>query len=66
MTGEPLSQRLDDKPDVVEKRLEHYKKMTEPVIKYYKKIGILYDFSGNTTDAMWPEIKECVSQFIRT
>lgn len=66
VTGEPLSQRLDDKPDVVEKRLEHYKKMTEPVIKYYKKIGILYDFSGNTTDAMWPEIKECVSQFIRT
>lgn len=66
VTGEALSQRPDDMAEVVEKRLENYKQMTEPVIKYYQKIGILHEFSGKTTDSMWPEIKECLSQFTKT
>lgn len=36
MTGEPLVQRHDDKPETVEKRLEAYRKMTEPVLNFYK------------------------------
>ncbi|XP_033220227.1 GTP:AMP phosphotransferase AK3, mitochondrial isoform X1 [Belonocnema kinseyi] len=66
ITGEPLSQRLDDRPEVVKKRLDDYARMTDPVINYYRKNGILHDFSGNTTDAMWPHIKECVGQLIKT
>lgn len=65
-TGEPLSQRIDDRPEVVKKRLDDYARMTEPVINYYRKNGILHDFSGNTTDSMWPHIQECVGQFIKT
>lgn len=66
VTGEPLEQRPDDKPEVVQKRLEDYKKMTEPVINYYRESGILQDFSGNTSDSMWPKIKECIGKIIKT
>jgi len=36
VTGEPLEQRHDDKPETVQKRLEAYKKMTEPVLNFYR------------------------------
>lgn len=64
VTGEPLSQRIDDRPDVVAKRLQDYATKTAPVIEYYKKLGILKDFHGNTTDEMWPQIKLHVAEFI--
>lgn len=64
VTGEPLSQRIDDRPDVVAKRLQDYETKTAPVIEYYRKLGILKDFHGNTTDEMWPEIKSHVAKFI--
>lgn len=64
VTGEPLSQREDDRPEVVQKRLQDYATITAPVIKFYREIGILKDFEGNTTNAMWPGIKETVAQFI--
>ncbi len=37
--GSELYQREDDKPEVVKKRLEVYKKQSKPVIDYYKKKG---------------------------
>ncbi|KAI4497108.1 hypothetical protein M0802_007854 [Mischocyttarus mexicanus] len=64
VTGEPLIQRQDDKLEVVNKRLEDYSMKTEPVINFYRKLGILKDFKGNTTNEMWPHIKECVKQFL--
>ena len=36
VTGEPLEQRHDDKPETVQKRLEAYKQMTEPVLNFYR------------------------------
>ncbi len=41
--GGKLIQRDDDKPEAIERRLEVYKKQTEPLIEYYKKKGILVD-----------------------
>lgn len=64
MTGEPLTQREDDKPEVVLKRLQDYATKTELVIRFYREIGMLRDFRGNTTDEMWPTIKSCVAQYI--
>ncbi|KAI4496575.1 hypothetical protein M0804_000385 [Polistes exclamans] len=64
VTGEQLIQRQDDKLEVVHKRLEDYSMKTEPVINFYRKLGILKDFRGNTTNEMWPSIKECVKQFL--
>lgn len=34
--GGPLIQRDDDKPEVIKKRIEVYKKQSKPVIEYYK------------------------------
>lgn len=36
VTGDPLSQREDDREDTVKKRLEVYHKQTEPLVNYYK------------------------------
>lgn len=36
VTGEPLMQRSDDKPDTVHKRLESFHKQTAPVLDYYR------------------------------
>ncbi|KAM0728087.1 GTP:AMP phosphotransferase AK3, mitochondrial [Formica fusca] len=63
VTGEPLSQREDDKPEVVQRRLQDYATKTEPVVRFYREIGILKDFHGNTTDEMWPEIRKCIAQY---
>lgn len=36
VTGEPLVQRDDDKPETVRQRLETYNRQTKPVLEYYK------------------------------
>ncbi|KMQ89750.1 gtp:amp phosphotransferase mitochondrial [Lasius niger] len=63
ITGEPLSQREDDKPEVVQRRLQDYVTKTEPVVRFYREIGVLKDFHGNTTDEMWPKIRNCIAQY---
>ena len=45
--GKPLSQRDDDKPKTVEKRLATYRKETEPLVDYYDERGLLRRFDGN-------------------
>jgi adenylate kinase len=40
-----LSQRKDDNKEIVKKRLEEYKKKTEPLIDYYNEKGILDEIS---------------------
>lgn len=42
-----LIQRDDDKPDSIKKRLDVYKKQTEPLIEYYKEKGLLADIDAN-------------------
>lgn len=39
MTGEPLEQREDDKPETVRKRLEEYQRQTHPLIDFYEYVG---------------------------
>ncbi|KAI0231314.1 GTP:AMP phosphotransferase AK3, mitochondrial [Lamellibrachia satsuma] len=61
MTGEPLVQRHDDKPETVEKRLEAYRKMTEPVLNFYKQEGILTEFTGKYSNEIWPLVHKFLS-----
>lgn len=56
VTGEPLVQRPDDKPEAVRKRLEIYDGITRPVIQFYKEKGILKEFEGRTSDEIWPKV----------
>jgi adenylate kinase len=44
--GRPLSQRKDDEPEKVAKRLETYHELTEPLIGYYEDLGLLRRFDG--------------------
>lgn len=64
MTGEPLIQRDDDRPEVVKKRLMEYEKMTRPVVEFYRDHGILHEFTGETTNEIWPHVLECLSQYM--
>lgn len=44
--GSRLVQRDDDKPEVVEKRLEVYHAETEPLVDYYDELGLLRRIDG--------------------
>jgi len=41
-----LYQRLDDRPDVVKKRLAIFHNQTEPLISYYRRAGTLREVDG--------------------
>ncbi|XP_045141323.1 adenylate kinase 4, mitochondrial-like [Echinops telfairi] len=56
ITGEPLVQQEDDKPEAVAARLRQYKDMAKPVIDLYKSQGVLYQFSGKETNKIWPYV----------
>ncbi|XP_068599293.1 adenylate kinase 4, mitochondrial [Brachionichthys hirsutus] len=61
ITGEPLIQHDDDKPEALMARLRLYKDVAKPVIDLYKKLGILHSFSGTETDRIWPYINSLLS-----
>ncbi|NXM80641.1 KAD4 kinase, partial [Oenanthe oenanthe] len=64
LTGEPLVQREDDKPEAVAARLRKYKDAAKPVIELYKSRGILYSFSGTETNKIWPYVYTLLSSRI--
>ncbi|CAH0396160.1 unnamed protein product [Bemisia tabaci] len=61
VTGEKLTQRSDDTPESVRKRLEIYTDKTKPVSDYYRELGVLMDFEGNTSDEIWPHVHDALS-----
>ncbi|KAM6921895.1 adenylate kinase 4, mitochondrial [Xenentodon cancila] len=61
ITGEPLIQHDDDKPEALMARLRQYKEVAKPVIDLYKSQGILHSFSGTDTDRIWPYINSLLS-----
>ncbi|KAE8632962.1 hypothetical protein XENTR_v10001730 [Xenopus tropicalis] len=56
LTGEPLVQREDDKPETVTRRLKGYEALTRPVLEYYQNKGVLETFSGTETNKIWPHV----------
>ncbi|XP_062937516.1 GTP:AMP phosphotransferase AK3, mitochondrial isoform X2 [Cynocephalus volans] len=44
LTGEPLIQREDDRPETVVKRLQAYEAQTKPVLEYYQAYSISPSF----------------------
>lgn len=65
VTGEELVQREDDKPETVRKRLEIYDECIKPMADFYRKIGILVEFSGRTTNEIWPKIEDYLEKAIK-
>ncbi|CAF1402111.1 unnamed protein product [Rotaria socialis] len=63
-TGEPLTQREDDKPAVIRSRLETYDKNTNPITAFYKKMHVLQEFHGRESDKIWPEVKKYLDRVL--
>lgn len=45
--GSELYQREDDKPETVKRRIRVYEKQTQPLVDYYRQLGLLIEIDGN-------------------
>ena len=62
ITGEKLVQREDDKEEIVESRLKTYYELTEPLVEYYKKEGLLKEIDGTgSPENIYTEIKQTLN-----
>ncbi|MCA6070185.1 MAG: adenylate kinase [Endomicrobium sp.] len=62
LCGKELVQRNDDKEDIVRDRFSVYEKQTKPLIKYYKKSGLLIGVDGLSSES---EVFERISKHIK-
>ncbi|MCK5472793.1 MAG: nucleoside monophosphate kinase, partial [Planctomycetes bacterium] len=63
--GSELTQRPDDKPEVVLNRLETYHKLTEPVVDYYNSNNTVYNVNADRDiDEITSDIFEKFSQLV--
>jgi adenylate kinase len=61
LCGGTLVQRDDDKEEVVRKRLEVYRKQTQPLIEFYQEKGIIYKLdAGKRVEELFEEVKGLV------
>jgi len=61
VTGEALIQRDDDKLEVVQARLEQYQQQTTPLLDYFKHDERLVEFSGTSSNILWPKVHAFLS-----
>ena len=66
ITGEPLTKRPDDDPDILMKRLKVYDSETIPVLEFYKSKGILNEFKGNTSNEIWEKLRPFLEEKMNT
>ena len=63
ITGEKLEQREDDKEEIVQSRLNTYHELTEPLVRYYQKQGILKAIDGTESpENIYTEIKQTLNE----
>ena len=61
--GADLIQRKDDNEETVKNRLKSYHEITEPLISYYKKEGILEEIDGaEDLDKVFEKVKTIIRQ----
>ena len=61
LCGGSLMQRDDDKEEVVKKRLEVYRKQTQPLIEFYQDRGIIYKLDAEKgVEELFEEVKGLV------
>lgn len=57
VTGEPLIQRDDDKEEVVRKRMDVFEETINPVVDYYRDLGVLVEVDANQAlDAVYSDL----------
>lgn len=58
ITGEPLMQRSDDKPEAVGARLESFRQQTAPVLDFYRSRGKLTSIAADRKiDTVWADVR---------
>ncbi|KAI8880616.1 adenylate kinase [Backusella circina FSU 941] len=55
VTGEPLSKRPDDTPEVFKVRMEQHHAMAAPLLDHYHQVVV--NVHGNTSDEIYPKIE---------
>jgi adenylate kinase len=67
ITGEPLVQRDDDKPEVWRSRLKTFEDSSRDLLGFYQKKGVLWKVEGESSDEITPRIfKEFERRFGET
>jgi len=56
VTGEPLTRRDDDDPDVWKNRLSRFEQSSIPLLEHYDKKGVLWTVNGNSSDEISPKL----------
>jgi adenylate kinase len=56
VTGEALSRRADDDPEVWKARLKSFRENNEPLLEHYDKLGVLWTVNGNSSDEISPQL----------
>jgi adenylate kinase family enzyme len=80
VTGEPLSQREDDRTEVVRRRLLDYQAMTAPLLGYYRDTSSsssssasdhhqspqlkVAEFRGSQSDLIYPQVKDFLDRLL--
>jgi adenylate kinase len=64
-TSEPLSQREDDKPEVVLNRLGKYEETTSALTEFYGSLGVLRSFAGTESKVIYADIIEQLDEELK-
>ena len=56
VTGEALSRRSDDDPEIWKKRLKSFEETSIPLLEHYDKQGVLWTVKGNSSDEITPRL----------
>ncbi|KXS98954.1 hypothetical protein AC578_4982 [Pseudocercospora eumusae] len=66
VTGEPLIQRDDDKPETWRNRLKTFEDTSRGLLDYYNRRGVLWKVEGNSSDEISPKLfREFEKRFAR-
>ncbi|TFK54767.1 ADK-domain-containing protein [Heliocybe sulcata] len=64
VTGEPLTRRPDDNPEICARRLKQFYASTSPLLEYYASrpasVTKLVTLRGETSDEIWPQLESVV------
>lgn len=56
VTGEPLTQRVDDSIDTWKQRLKQFEESSRPLLDHYEAKGCLWRVEGNSSDEISPKL----------
>ncbi|QPG77244.1 Adenylate kinase 2 [Brettanomyces nanus] len=60
ITGEPLTKRSDDNPEIFKVRLDKYFEQLKSIKEFYQQQGVFSTVSGDTSDIIFPKLLQLV------